>query len=180
MKPWDILATRVLLERRWLRVHEQRVSLPNGSVIEEFHRLDTPDWVGVLALTGQQEIVMVDQYRHGIGRVSRELPAGVIDPGETPVIAARRELLEETGYLADDLILLFAVAPEPHRSSHYGHFYVAKNVRFTGAATPEPSEVLEVHVRPVAEVIEDALGGRIIHAAHTAAILAANARGMLA
>ncbi len=180
MKPWDVLSTRVLLDRRWLRVHEQRVALPNGAVIEEFHLLDSPDWVGVLALTAQQEMVMVDQYRHGIGRVSRELPAGVVDAGETPALAARRELLEETGYLADDLIPLFVVAPEPHRSSHYGHFYVARNVRFTGVATPEPSEVLEVHVRPVAEVVEDALGGRIIHAAHTAAILAANARGLLA
>jgi 8-oxo-dGTP pyrophosphatase MutT (NUDIX family) len=180
MKPWEILSTRVLLDRRWLRLHEQRVALPNGTVIEEYHVVDSPDWVAVLALTAGHEIVMVDQYRHGYGRVSRELPAGVIDPGETPIQAANRELLEETGYTVDELVPLFALSPEPHRSIHRGHFFFGKNARLTAAARPEPSEVLEVHVRPIAEVVADALAGRIAHAAHTAAILAAHGRGYLA
>jgi 8-oxo-dGTP pyrophosphatase MutT (NUDIX family) len=134
----------------------------------------------VLPVTAEHEIVIVDQYRHGYGRVSRELPAGVIDPGETPILAAQRELLEETGYTVDELVPLFALSPEPHRSTHLGHFFVGSNARLTAAARPEPSEVLEVHVRPVAEVVEDALAGRIAHAAHTAAILAAYGRGLLA
>ena len=180
MKPWTILSSRILVDRRWLRLHEQRVELPNGTVIEEFHRIESPDWVAVLAITPENQVVLVDQYRHGIARVSRELPAGVIDAGETPAVAARRELLEETGYVAEELLPIFALGPEPHRSSHLGHFFFAGNVRFSGKANPEPSEVLEVNLRPVAEVIADALGGRIIHAAHTAAILAAHARGLIA
>jgi len=180
MNPWEVLSTRVLLDRRWLRVNEERVLLPNGAVIEEFHRLESPDWVAVVPVTPGGDIVMVDQYRHGAKRTSRELPAGVIDAGETPIQAAKRELLEETGYTVSELVPLFALSPEPHRSTQRGHIFLGKNAGPTGEARPEPTEVLEVHVLPASEVVADALAGRIIHAVHVAAILVAHGRGLLA
>jgi 8-oxo-dGTP pyrophosphatase MutT (NUDIX family) len=179
MKPWVILSSTVLVDRRWMRLHEQRILLPNGAIIEDFHLIESPSWVAVLALTDDGEIVLVEQFRNGLGRVSRELPAGVIDPGEAPEDTARRELREETGYVADSLIPLTELSPEPNRSTHRGHFFVAKAVRYSGHSTPEPSEVLEVIRRPIALVIDDAIHGRIDHAAHVAAILVAHARGLL-
>jgi 8-oxo-dGTP pyrophosphatase MutT (NUDIX family) len=176
--PWDVLETRTVVDRRWLRLHEQRVKLANGAIIDEFHLFETPDWVAVIPVTSKGEVVLVNQYRHGLGRTSCELPAGVIDAGETPEQAAHRELLEETGYVAERLVPLIELSPEPHRSTHRAHFFLGLDVTFSGAARPEPSEVLEVTTRPVAALVEDALSGRIDHAAHTAAILLAHVKGL--
>lgn len=179
MTPWTVLSDKLIADRRWLRVHEQSVLLPNGTRIDEFHLLESPSWVAVLPVTQTGSVILVQQYRHGLGQVSRELPAGVIDPGETPSAAAERELLEETGYVADDIVPLIELYPEPHRSTHCAHFFVAHDVRYSGRANPEPSEVLEVISQSRADLIEDALSGRIRHAAHTAAILVAHARGLI-
>jgi 8-oxo-dGTP pyrophosphatase MutT (NUDIX family) len=179
VKPWKVLESRKLVDRRWLCLLEQRVLLPNGHVIDEFHRLETPDWVAVIALTPAREVVVVEQYRHGLGRMSRELPAGVIDAGETPEQAARRELLEETGYLASSLVPVFEVSPEPQRSTSRAHFFVARNVACSGQAHPEPSEVIEVHHVPLGQLLDEAVSGRMDHAAHVCALLAASQRGLL-
>ncbi|HMA94956.1 MAG TPA: NUDIX hydrolase [Polyangiaceae bacterium] len=179
MNPWVVLEDRILVDQHWMRLHEQKVQLANGTTISNFHLLETPSWVAVVPLTEDGEVVMVRQYRHGLGRASLELPAGVIDPGESPSIAAKRELLEETGYCADTLLPLVELSPEPHRSTHRAHFFVAPNVRFSGRSNPDPSEVLEVSLRTKAELVNDALNGGIDHAAHVAAILTAHARGLL-
>ena len=179
VKPWKVLNSRLLVDRRWLRLHEQRVLLPNGNVIDEFHRFETPNWVAVIALTSNHEAVIVEQYRHGLGRKSRELPAGVIDAGETPEQAARRELLEETGYVADLLLPVFELSPEPHRSTCRAYFFVARNVVFSGQSSPEPSEVLEVRHVPIAQLLAEAEQGKIDHAAHVGALFAADRRGLL-
>jgi 8-oxo-dGTP pyrophosphatase MutT (NUDIX family) len=179
MKPWKVLESRELLNRRWLCLHEQRVLLPNGNVIDEFHRFESPNWVAVIAITEDQEIVLVEQYRHGLGEVSRELPAGVIDLGETPEQAAHRELFEETGYSAETLVPVFVVSPEPNRSTSRAHFFVARNVKFAGPAQPEPSEVIEVRLLPLKQYLDEASTGLVAHAAHVGALFAAQRRGLL-
>ena len=101
----------MLLERPWLKLREDRVTLPGRIEAFDFHVVEMPEWVGILAVTEHEQVLFVEQYRHGCGRVSLELPAGVIDPGEHPLAAAQRELLEETGYAAEDwrpLIAAFA------------------------------------------------------------------------
>ncbi|MFI5302580.1 MAG: NUDIX hydrolase, partial [Polyangiales bacterium] len=75
MRPWRVTSSRTLIERRWLTVHEQRIELPRGGTIDEFHLIEGPDWAAVIAVTDEGRVVFVDQYRHGIGRGSRELPA---------------------------------------------------------------------------------------------------------
>ncbi len=179
MQPWTILAQKTLLDRRWLKIIEDRVELPNGTIIDEFHVLHSPNWAAVIAVTQNGDILMVEQYRHGLGRTSLELPSGVIDAGEGPLAAAKRELFEETGYEARDWTPLIDVSPEPSRSTHRAHFFVAHGASQTSAARPEASEIIELRSLKVDTLLDELTDGRIDHAAHVGAILLAEQRGLL-
>ena len=179
MQPWKVLSRKTLLERPWLKVTEECVQLPNGTVIGEFHVLHSPPWAAVIALTPDRQMVLVEQYRHGLGRTSLELPSGVIDQGEQPLQAAQRELREETGYQSQEWESLVELAPEPSRSTHRAHFFIANGVQLLGCAQPEASEVLNVRLLPIDAVVDEVVRGRIDHAAHVGAILLAARRGLL-
>lgn len=177
VKPWSILSRKTLVDRRWLRVSEDRVLLPNGTVIEEFHLLHTPRWASAVAVTANRDVVMVEQYRHGLGHGSLELPSGVIDEGEEPLRAAQRELQEETGYVADQWHFLMEVSPEPSRSTARAFCFLALGAERRGQAQPEATEVIAVRLRKIEDLLGDVEHGRIDHGVHVAAILLAERRG---
>jgi len=179
VRPWVVLSNQVLLDRRWLRVREQRVRLANGAVIDQFHLLDSPNWSAVLAVTPANQVILVEQYRHGLGRTSRELPAGVIEPEESPLQAARRELLEETGYSSETWHALLEASPEPNRSNHRAFVFVALNARPVQAPEPDQSEVLNTLLLPAEALLDDVDRGAVDHGIHVAAILMAERRGWL-
>ena len=179
MQPWTILAQKTLLDRKWLRITEDSVRLPNGTIIDEFHVMHSPNWAAVIAVTPDRQIVMVEQYRHGLGRTSLELPSGVIDPGEQSLDAAKRELFEETGYQAQNWVALVDVSPEPSRSTHRAFFFVAYGAERVGDARPEASEVINVRLLHVNNLLGQVVQGRMDHAAHLGAILLADKRGYL-
>jgi len=178
MDGWRVLGSRRLLERRWLTIVEQHVALPSGVEIEEFHVVEEPDWVAILALTPAGDVVVVDQYRHGFGAVSRELPAGVIDPGETPLQTAQRELREETGYEAPEWRPLLRVATEPHRHTNDAHYFVATGARRVAAPRCEPDEQIEVTPMSPEALLAAVDAGAIVHGLHVAAILMAHRQGL--
>jgi 8-oxo-dGTP pyrophosphatase MutT (NUDIX family) len=178
MEPWRVRKTRRLLERRWLVLHEQEVELPWGGEIE-FHLVEAPDWVAVLALTEDRRVVLCDQYRHGLRGKSRELPAGVIDVGESPLDAARRELLEETGYGADDWRPIATVPTEPSRHTNRAHFYFAAGARRVGEPRLDQSERIEVTLVTVPELLDQVDTGKISHGVHLGPILLCERRGWL-
>lgn len=179
MKPWRVVASRSLLERRWLEIHEQRIALPRGGEIDEFHLIEAPDWVAVLSLTEEGNVVCVEQYRHGAGNVSLELPAGVIDSGESPEESARRELLEETGYAADRWLPLLSVNTEPSRHTNRAHFYFASGARLVEAQRLDASEDIRVRLMPPHELLHAIESGAWLHGVHIGPILLAFKRGWL-
>ena len=126
---WQVLTDTALVSQRWLEVREQRVRLANGHEIERFHLVHGPHWASVLCLTEARQVVLVRQYRHGLGGPSLELPAGVIEPTEAPLAAACRELREETGFEAQEITPLLTIAPEPSRNSARAHFFFAEHAR---------------------------------------------------
>src|SRR5262245_48933129 len=179
MQPWRVHKTRRLLERPWLTLHEQHVVLPGGAEIEQFHLIEAPDWVAVLALSETGEAVMVEQYRHGAASITRELPAGVIDDGEGPLDAARRELREETGYEAAEWQPLLEVATEPSRHTNRAYFFLARGARRVAEQALDASELIHVRLVPVRELLSAVDRGDIVHGLHIAAILMARHRGWL-
>ena len=99
--PWTVLASAYSYTDEWLRLRSDTVRLPNGTVLTPFHTLEVPNSVNVIAITEQNNIVLVEQYRHAVRQVALEIPAGNIDAGETPIYGAKRELLERLASLAD-------------------------------------------------------------------------------
>jgi len=179
VKPWHVKGSRTILDRRWLKVHEQHIELPWGGEIPEFHLIQAPDWVAVLAITATGELVLVEQYRHGFGAVSRELPSGVIEPGESVEQAARRELREETGYAGDSFEPLLTLNTEPSRHTNRAHFILARGVWRASEPSPDPSENIAVVLAAPEQALADIEAGRIVHGVHVAALLLAERRGLL-
>ncbi len=153
--------------------------LANGHEIDRFHLIHGPHWAAVLCLTRDREVVLVRQYRHGMGGPSLELPAGVLEAGEAPLDGARRELREESGFDAESIEPLISIVPEPARSSTRAHFFFARGAARVFELALDSSEDLEVLLVPVPEVLELIDHGQIVHAAHISAILLAWRRGLL-
>lgn len=179
MKPWSVKTSKILVDRKWLTVKEQHILLPHGGEIPEFHRIESPDWASTLAVTETGQIVFVEQYRHGAGRISRELPAGIIDAGETPEQAARRELAEETGFVAEHWEHLITFSPEPARNTGRGHFYFAKGARPVSQQSVDPSEFIHVLLLETKDILPSITQGTILHGSHVGAILLAVAKGLV-
>lgn len=113
-RKWKVLKSEKLLNKgTWMNLRQEKVQLPSGAIVPEWFILEFPDWVNVIAITEDGEFVMEDQYRHAIGETHYELVAGVVDPGETPLEAAMRELDEETGYGGGEWSLFMKLSPNP-------------------------------------------------------------------
>jgi 8-oxo-dGTP pyrophosphatase MutT (NUDIX family) len=180
LSPWKVLKRRTLLERRWLEIHEEHVRLANGHEIEEFHVIGVPSWTGVLAVSETDEIALVRQYRHGIESESLELPAGIIEAGEAPLEAARRELREETGYVTERWEPIATFATEPSRHTARAHFFCALGAKPLAERALDASEELDLVLVPKRDLVELVLRGDIAHGVHVGAILLAERRGLLA
>jgi len=178
--PWQVLERKTLVSKHWLTLYEDRVRLANGHEIDEFHVVEGPSWAGVLSVTDDDRVVLVRQYRHGIASETLELPAGVLEPGELPLEAARRELREETGFTPRTLEPIATLATEPSRHTVRAHFFCAKGCRLTESRDPDASEDIEVVLVPRIELGKMVDSGQIVHAVHVAAILLAERRGLLA
>jgi ADP-ribose pyrophosphatase len=133
--------------------------------------VEAPDWVNVIALTPEEQCVLVRQYRFGTERVALEIPGGMIDPDESPLLAAARELHEETGYSAPRWTPLGRVAPNPAFQRNYLYTYLAEGCVCSGAGALDAGEDIEVTLQPVSEIPNLIESGEIDHALVVVAFL---------
>jgi 8-oxo-dGTP pyrophosphatase MutT (NUDIX family) len=171
---WRVEASRYVIDDRWLRVRADDCVTDEGVRIAPFFVTEHPDWVIVVAIDANDRLLLVDQYRHGWGVTSRELPTGAIDPTDAdPVAAGRRELLEETGYGGGEWRLVNTLAPNPANQSNRCHTVLATGVAKCAEPHDEPTERLRLLTMPVPEALALARTGAIVQAMHVAALASA-------
>jgi NADH pyrophosphatase NudC (nudix superfamily) len=145
VRPWKLLSSSVALDEKWFPVRKDRVELPSGKIIDDYFIWESPHIVAVVAITPEGKIVVVRQYRHAIGEIKHQLPAGAADKGETLEEAAQRELEEESGYITSKpLIHLGSFSQYPTKLSGREDIYLALDVTHSGHQHYDEQEESEV------------------------------------
>lgn len=158
---WKILDSSYPFVCPWLKVRKDVVKLPNGIVIPDFFVTELPDWVNVIAITKEGKFIIEEQYRHGIQKVCFELPAGEVEQGEDPLIAAQRELEEETGYTGGEWKAFDTSVPNASGCNNTCHSFIAIGVEKNNEPKREPTEDIKIHLVTKATIKEMLLDGRI-------------------
>lgn len=159
---WKTLKSSYVFLCPWLRVRKDHVQLPSSFEIDDFYVIESNDWVNVIAITEFGHFIIEEQYRHGIGCVCYELPAGNVSKGESPLEAAQRELQEETGYAGGEWTSYYISAPNASGMSNYCHTFLAKGVRKQTDTNLEKSEDIRVHLLNREELKRLLITGSII------------------
>jgi len=161
MRPWKTIASEYALDVPWLRVRRETCLLPNGQVVDDYYLWEGRDWVAVLALTTESNVLLVRQYRHAVQQFVWELPGGVVDEGEDVVAAALRELREETGYDAERGELIARMSVDPPKANFYNHLVVAHGCQPAGAPRLDRTEEIETITLSPHDVLEWVRQGKI-------------------
>ena len=145
LRPWQVLARRLVADRwPWMRLWAEDILLPDGRVVEDFSIVEMRDHAVVVAVTPDGRIVAERNYKHGPRRVCLGLPAGYIEPGEDPLLAAQRELREETGYAAASWEHLGSFTEDGNRDCGTAHLYLAREAR--RVAEPDAGDLEEIEI----------------------------------
>lgn len=158
---WERLNRREDRKYDLFSVNIERCRSPRTGKEHDFQTLSSPEWVAVIPVTRDRQVVMVRQYRHGSHRLSLEPPGGLVKEGLTPEQAGREELEEETGYQAPHMELLGAMYPVPALFSNRFHVFLAENVEPTGQFNPDETEDVETVLMPEDRVRDAIRSGEI-------------------
>ena len=161
---WKVLKSEYLFKRPWLTARRDTCQLPDGRIMDEYYVLEYPTFINVIAITKDDEMVLVRQYRHGLGRTCFELVAGCVEEGEDPMVAAQRELLEETGFSGGEWTETMCYSCNASAMNNLSHSYLAVGVERTDTQHLDANEDIEVYTFPKDEVHQMLLRGDFMQA----------------
>jgi len=154
VRPWRIIDSTYLHRDKWLTLRADTCETEDGVRIAPYYVQETHDWVHIIALNDENGVLINEQYRHGTQQVCMELPGGGVEPGETPLVAAQRELLEETGCRARQWIELPASFPNPAGLTNVVHPFLALGVEQVKHQELDPGEEISCSFIPASQLFE--------------------------
>lgn len=170
MSYWKVLSSEYLVRAPWAVLRKDVCEMPNGHIVPEYYVLEYPNWVNMVAVTENDEFILVKQYRHGVQEFVLEIPGGVIDPGEDAISAARREMLEETGYAFDTVAELVNLYPNPATSDNKTTTFLLTGGRKVQEQDLDEQEEIDVMLVSPEEAKQLVLTNKIGQALHTASL----------
>ena len=151
MEKWKLLSSEYICKEPWATLRKDTCELPDGRINDHYYVLEYPDWVNMVGITEQNELLVIKQYRHGAGMLSLEIPAGTMEPGENPVDAAIREMLEETGYAFDHIEEIATLYANPATSGNVTYTYLMTGGRKVQEQALDDHEEIDVYLVPLPE-----------------------------
>jgi ADP-ribose pyrophosphatase len=170
---WERLDSERLLSNRYFSLRSDRLRLPDGQIKDPYFVLERPDAAIIVPVTESNEVVLVRQYRPPLEMMELGLPAGLVEEGERPEEAARRELAEETGYTGGEWELLGSLASSPSLKDNWAYLFLARGVEETAAPDPDEHELVEVVKVPLEDLRGLVHSGKIVSSSGVAAIMLA-------
>lgn len=167
---WKLLESKYLLRNEWISVRADKCEMGNGRLVDPYYIMESGDYVNIVPVTATGEVLLARIYRHGAKQTLLETPGGLIDAGETPLDAARRELLEETGCACDDIRLIGSGFPDPARMSCRAYYFLATGVVETAVPNWDELEEMELLKMPIDEVKKHLFAGEFVDSVQQSAL----------
>jgi ADP-ribose pyrophosphatase len=169
---WKILSSEYLFKDLWFTVRKDKCQTPDGKIVDSYYVFEFPTWATALALTDDNKVILVKQYRHAIAEVSLELPGGCVDNEDKTFQAAiARELLEETGYEFSNYEYLGKISPNPSTNNNWMHMFLATGGRKIQDQQLDQNEEIEVELYSIDELKKLLDENKIIQAMHVTCIM---------
>lgn len=169
IKKWHIVNSEELQSNRIFSLRKDTSVSPITGNEHDFFIVESPDWINVVALTDNDEVVLVEQYRHGSESVTIEIPGGMVDPGEEPLQTAKRELLEETGYAGENWIQIGEVFPNPAMQNNRCFTFLTTNCKKVSETNFDTTEYIVSYTQPESQIPNLVSQGKITHSLVVAA-----------
>jgi ADP-ribose pyrophosphatase len=155
LQKWETLSSEVVFQaKHWFTVVKDIVKLPNSRIVDDYYRIQAPPYVLIYAKSSDGKILVERQYKHGIGCITTTFPAGFIDHNESPLDAAKRELMEETGFCAHTWKVMGSFVIDGTRNYGTAHYFMAEELERVADPMLHDMEEIEIDFFPIEKLIE--------------------------